>query len=164
MVHLHSVVPVLIFLFCQFGCFYLFCNCAISLMSIYVHQWSWRPEFNPRSSHTKDLKMVLDVALLNTRHYKVRIKGKVVQSREWNSYWKGNLPLTLDYGRQQQQATTTYFVINRFIWKCPRGVMVKAVDFRIVVSEFVLQSRYYIHFRANTLGEGMNPLILPAMG
>ena len=27
------------------------------------------------------------------------------------------------------------------------------------------QSRYYVHFRANTLGKGMNPLILPpAMG
>ena len=25
---------------------------------------------------------------------------------------------------------------------CPRGVMVKAMDCRIVVSEFVLQSRY----------------------
>ena len=24
--------------------------------------------------------------------------------------------------------------------------------------------RYYVHFRANTLGKGMNPLILPAMG
>ena len=35
----------------------------------------------------------------------------------------------------------------------------------IVVREFVLQSRYYVHFRANTLGKGMNPLILPpAMG
>ena len=47
---------------------------------------------------------------------------------------------------------------------CPRGVMVKAMDCGIVVREFVLQSRYYIHFRANTLGKGMNPLILPAMG
>ena len=46
----------------------------------------------------------------------------------------------------------------------PRGVMVKAMDCGIVVSEFVLQSRYYVHFRANTLGKGMNPLILPAMG
>ena len=45
----------------------------------------------------------------------------------------------------------------------PRGVMVKAMDCRIVVSDFVLQSRYYVHFRANTLGKGMNPLILPAM-
>ena len=27
----------------------------------------------------------IDAALFNTRHYKVRIKGKVEQSREWNS-------------------------------------------------------------------------------
>ena len=46
----------------------------------------------------------------------------------------------------------------------PHGVMVKAMDCGIVVSEFVLQSRYYVHFRANTLGKGMNPLIPPAMG
>ena len=47
---------------------------------------------------------------------------------------------------------------------CPRGVMVKAMDCGIVISEFVFQSRYYVHFRANTLGKGMNPLILPGMG
>ena len=47
---------------------------------------------------------------------------------------------------------------------CLHGVMVKAIYCGIVVSEFVLQSRYYIHFRTNTLGKGMNPLILPAMG
>ena len=49
-------------------------------------------------------------------------------------------------------------------WECPRGVMVTAQDCGIVASEFVLQSRYYVHFRANTLGKGINPLILPAMG
>ena len=49
-------------------------------------------------------------------------------------------------------------------WGCPRGVMVKAMDCRIVVSEFVFLSRYYVHFRANTLAKGMNALILPAMG
>ena len=48
--------------------------------------------------------------------------------------------------------------------RCPRGVMVKAMDYRIVIREFVLQSRYYVHFQANTLGKGGNPLILPAMG
>ena len=47
---------------------------------------------------------------------------------------------------------------------CPRGVMVKAMDCGIVVSEFVLQSRYYVHFQTNTVENGMNPLILPAMG
>ena len=47
---------------------------------------------------------------------------------------------------------------------CPRGVMVNVMDCGIVVSEFVLQSRYYVHFRANTLGKGTNLFILPAMG
>ena len=52
-----------------------------------------------------------------------------------------------------------------FIYRgCPRGVMVKAMDCGIVVREFILQSRYYVNFRANTLGKGMNPLILSAMG
>ena len=33
----------------------------------------------------KTQKMVLDATLLNTQHYKVRIKGKVEQSWEWSS-------------------------------------------------------------------------------
>ena len=33
----------------------------------------------------KTQKMVLDATLLNPQHYKVRIKRKVEQSREWNS-------------------------------------------------------------------------------
>ena len=33
----------------------------------------------------KTQKMVLDAALLNTQHYKLGIKGKVEQSREWSS-------------------------------------------------------------------------------
>ena len=36
-------------------------------------------------------KMVLDIILLNTQHYKVRIKGKVEQSSEWSKA----LPYTL---------------------------------------------------------------------
>ena len=57
----------------------------------------------------KTQKMVLDASLLNTQHYKVRIKVKVEQSREgvtpsptpWcSSYRKGSLRVTLDYGRQ----------------------------------------------------------------
>ena len=39
----------------------------------------------------KTQKMVLDATLLNTQHYKVRIKGKVEQSRERSSA----LPYTL---------------------------------------------------------------------
>ena len=53
--------------------------------------------------------MVLDIPLLNTQQYKVRIKGKVEQSWKGvppsatprcSSYWKGSLLVTLDYGRQ----------------------------------------------------------------
>ena len=33
----------------------------------------------------KTLKMVLDTSLLNTQQYKVRIKGKIEQSRETSS-------------------------------------------------------------------------------
>ena len=33
----------------------------------------------------KTQKMLLDAALLNTQQYKVRIKGKVEQSKEWSS-------------------------------------------------------------------------------
>ena len=39
----------------------------------------------------KTQKMVLDAALVSIQHYKVRIKGKVEQSREWSS----TLPYTL---------------------------------------------------------------------
>ena len=46
----------------------------------------------------------------------------------------------------------------------PRGVMVKAMDGGIVVSEFELQSCYYVHFRANTLGKDMNPTYPPSYG
>ena len=50
-----------------------------------------------------------------------------------------------------------------YFWGCPCGVMVKAMDCGIV-SEFVLKLHYYVHFRINTLGKGMNPLILPTTG
>ena len=61
---------------------------------------------------------------------------------------------------------TILFILYSYYEKrgCPRGVMVRAMDCRIVVSEFVHQSSDYVHFRANTRGKGMNPLILPAMG
>ena len=64
---------------------------------------------NPGRVILKTQKMVLDASLLNTQHYKVRIKGKVKQSRKgvapsptpWcSSYRKGSLRVTLDYGRQ----------------------------------------------------------------
>ena len=53
----------------------------------------------------KTKKIVLDTSLLNTQHYKVRIKGKVEQSRERScalpyAYRKGRLGITLKNDRQ----------------------------------------------------------------
>ena len=45
----------------------------------------------PSQVISKTQKMVLDLSLLNTQHYKVRIKGKVEQSRERSTA----LPYTL---------------------------------------------------------------------
>ena len=47
---------------------------------------------------------------------------------------------------------------------CPRSVRFKAMDCGIVESKFELQSHYNVYFRKNTLGKGMNPLVLPALG
>ena len=81
--------------------FYIILNRLIGLVS-------W--EFNPRSRHTKDLKMVLDTSLLNTQHYKVRIKGEVEQSRERSSYWKGSRRVALDHSRQLYLFIWEFFV------------------------------------------------------
>ena len=59
-------------------------------------------------------------------------------------------------------ADSTVFLNSQWGW--PRGVMVKVMDCEIVVSEFELQSRYYIHFRTNTLRKGMNPPLSSQLG
>ena len=40
----------------------------------------------------------------------------------------------------------------------PRGVVAKVLVCDIVVGKFELQWCYYIQFRTNTFGKGMNPL------
>ena len=42
----------------------------------------------------------------------------------------------------------TYLTMLYIKQGCPRGEIVKAMDCAIVVSEFVLQLRYYVHVRA----------------
>ena len=53
---------------------------------------------------------------------------------------------------------TLFLLLFLILVEGARGVMVKAMDGAIVVSEFELQSRYYVHFRTKALGKGMNPL------
>ena len=62
-----------------------FCNWAIGLMSrVFANGLGDRGSILGRVI-PKTQKMVLDTTLLNTQHYKVRIKGKVEQSWEWSS-------------------------------------------------------------------------------
>ena len=106
----------------------------------------------------KTQKMVLDASLLNTQHYKVRIKGKVEPSREgvapsptcWcSSYRKGSLRVTLDYGRQLY-FTYIYIVSTRCSWCNGYSHRKWTSDKAVCISH-----------STNTLGKGMNPAILP---
>ena len=63
--------------------------------------------------------MVLDTSLLNTQQYKVRIKGKMEQSREkssalptlrCSSYWKGSPLVALDYSHQLYLPTSQWLL------------------------------------------------------
>ena len=47
---------------------------------------------------------------------------------------------------------------------CACGVMVKALDCGVVVSEFKFQLHYYVHFQTSTFGKGISPLILTSYG
>ena len=79
-------------------------------------------------------KMVLDPSLLNTQHYKVRVKGKVEQSRERSS----TLPIHLgvvaiekrDLGSPSTTVTnfTYYFITNIFRIKLNKKTGFKNCD------------------------------------
>ena len=58
---------------------------AIGLMSRVLANGQGDQGSIPSRVIPKTQKMILDVSLLITQHYKVRIKGKVGQSREWTS-------------------------------------------------------------------------------
>ena len=100
----------------------------------------------------------------------VYAKSRILTKRETHDIlWDGEIDRynrTPDLVLRKKNLISCRFSLlhdNKMRVGCPRGVMVKAIDCGIVVSEFVLQSRYYVHFRANALGKGKNPLIFPAM-
>ena len=63
--------------------------------------------------------MILNVSLLNTQNYKVRIKGKwsnpdkgvAPSTPGCSSYWKGSLRVALDYDRP------TYFSLDWLLYQ-----------------------------------------------
>ena len=92
----------------------------------------------------KTQKMVLDASLLSTQHYKVRIKGKVEQSRKgvapspthWcSSYQKGSLRVTLDYGRQ------LYFIYKRWIWPITNIAYSYIFSSKLIVMSLLLSKK-----------------------
>ena len=58
---------------------------AIGLMSRVFANGPGDQDSIPGRVIRKIQKMVLDITLLSTQHYNVRIKGKVEQSRKWSS-------------------------------------------------------------------------------
>ena len=67
-------------------------NQAIGLMSRVFANGPGDQSSIPGRVIPKTQKMVLDAALFNTQHYKVRIEGKVEQSKKWSS----TLPYTME--------------------------------------------------------------------
>ena len=63
----------------------LYINRSIGLMSRVFANGPGDRASIPGRVVPKTQEMVLDIALLNTQYYKVRVKGKVEQSREWSS-------------------------------------------------------------------------------
>ena len=128
----------------------------------------------------KTQKMVLDASLLNTQHYKVRIKGKVEQSREgvapsptpWcSSYRKGSLRVTLDYGRQLYFYIYLYYIFILYVY-----IYIHIIYSYFIFMFFIIYS-YYIFilhifitidwlvvltglFQVNGLGNGVRCMMI----
>ena len=114
----------------------------------------------------KTSKMVLDTSLLNTQQYKVRIKDKLEQSWQNSNKKKYKslrgptyIYIYIHICHASHKHLCTYMQMQ----KKSRWHNGQRAELNIVVSEFELQSRYLVHFRCNTLGKGINPLISWAM-
>ena len=116
------------------------------------------PSFHANFSSPACLSALQPPTLLSLlSNYQLLSLGRVVNShsppRTTSGYGEISCPRILCLvSRQNRQ-------LNRLLWQ-PTPIVLQ-MNCGIVVREFVLQSRYYVHFRANTLGKGMNPLILP---
>ena len=55
------------------------------------------------------------------------------------------------------------FIISIKKWVYTCGVVTYVLDYNIVVSEFELQSGFYVHFRTNTLEKRMNLFMYSVM-
>ena len=74
-----------VFVLCMHVCFLGVCVCGRKLLVCMFANGPGDRGSIPGRVIPKTLKMVLDAALLNTQHYKVKLKGKVEQSKERSS-------------------------------------------------------------------------------
>ena len=91
------------------------------------------------------------IFFLPTFQFEVRIGNKIL-----NKIWKRKVT---ERKKQCVANERIKYVTLNVRWGCPRGVMVKVMDYG---SEFELQSRYYVHFRTNT--PGYEPAYPPSYG
>ena len=110
----------------------------------------------------KTQKMVLDAALLNTQHYKVRIKGKVEQFREMRSTHLHLGVVVIEkkaFGSPSTKVANFTYLYIIIIWRCPwcngnrRRKWTRRHEFK--------DKTDCISHSTNILGKGMNPIILP---
>ena len=112
----------------------------------------------------KTQKMVLDAPLLNTQHYKVRIKGKVGNPGKgvapsptpWcSSYWKGSLRVTLNDGRQlyfthllwnKRKTVNIYVDVLGNIYLCLCEWISKWICISIVSSMWLLTWVHFLYY------------------
>ena len=115
--------------------------------------------------------MVLDIALLSTQLYKVRIKGKVEQSRERSSTlpykrssWKGSLLVALDYGRQLYLYIYIYIYILKSVYlgcKLLRRVLFKTMEHYLSFLNVIFQVSLLFFLCRDVDGKGIFLYLLP---
>ena len=81
-----------------------------------------------KNSEFKPVKLRLKIDLVS---YPARAEGLV------------NMINETCFAKSEHFETSSEDETHQQRWWCPRGAMVKAMDSRIVVSEFEFQSRYY---------------------
>ena len=70
---------------------------------------------------------------------------------------RGTIPKGLVKNLKELKIIVRIMIIQTTVSGYACGVMVKALDCGIVVSEFELQACYYVHFRINTFDERYEP-------
>ena len=78
---------------------------------------AWKTWGQSQVESYQNSKMVLDASLLNTQHYKVRLKGKEEQSRE-----RSSAPLYLGVVAIEKGANFTLLYFNYVLTNLPNSI------------------------------------------